>query len=184
MTTDRTDRSVSRRAALAGLGAGGLGLALAATARGVAAQDATPGATAGHPIVGTWVIDRDVTGTTEVPVVVVFTADGGFIDPGQGVAGVWEPTGPRSAAKTIIPFVDGGAGGYVVVRATWEVDAGGDTMSGPASVTVVAPDGTVVATSELSSRATRLRVDPIENGGTALAGFPTWTPAPPATPAP
>ena len=184
MTMSRTDGSVSRRTALAGLGAGGLGLALAATARHAAAQDATPAGTAGHPLVGTWVIDRDTTTTTEVPVVVVFTADGGFVDPGQGVAGVWEPTGPRSAAMTIIPFVDGGAGGYAVVRATWDVDEGGDTMSGPASVTVVTPDGTVVATDELTSRATRLRVDPMANGGTALTGFPTWTPAPPedATP--
>ncbi len=141
---------------------------------------------AGHPLVGTWIIDRDVTATTEVPVVVVFTADGGFIDPGQGVAGVWEATGPRSAAMTIIPFVERGAGGYLVVRSTWEIEDDGDTMSGPASITVVTPDGTVVAESELSSRATRLRVDPIENGGTALAGFPTWTPAPPAgaTPTP
>ncbi len=57
-------------------------------------------------------------------------------------------------------------------------------MSGPAVVTVVTPDGTVVATNELTSRATRLRVDPMANGGTALAGFPTWTPPPPATPTP
>ena len=182
MTTHQPDRSVSRRAALAGLGAGGLALALAA--RQASAQDATPGAMAGHPIIGTWIIVRDITNTTEVPVVVVFTADGGFVDPGQGVAGAWEPTGPRSAAMTIIPFTDGGAGGYAVVRATWEIDEGGDAMSGPATVTVVTPDGTVVAGIELSSRATRLKVEPMANAGTALAGFPTWTPAPPvdATP--
>jgi hypothetical protein len=78
---------------------------------------------------------------------------------------------------TIVPFTDGGAGGYVVVRATWEVEAGGDAMSGPASVTVVTPDGTVVAESQLSSRATRLRVEPMANGGQALAGFPAWAPA-------
>ena len=85
---------------------------------------------------------------------------------------------------TIIPFIDGGNGGYGVVRATWEIEEGGDTMTGPASVTIVTPDGTVVAKVELSSRATRLRVDPMENGGNALTGFPTWTPAPPdaATP--
>ena len=183
MTTSRTPGNVSRRTALAGLGAGSLGLALAATTRHADAQDASPDAMAGHPIVGTWVIDRNTATTNEVPVVVVFTTDGGFIDPGQGVAGVWEATGPRSAAMTIVPFVDGGAGGYGVVRATWEVDAGGDAMSGPAVVTVVTPDGTVVATNEQASRATRLRVDPMANGGTALAGFPTWTPQPPdATP--
>ena len=182
MSIPRRDPTVTRRTALAGLGAGGLGLTL--RSRGASAQDATPSPTAGHPIVGTWIIDRDLRGTTEVPVVVLFTADGGFIDPGQGVVGVWEPTGPRSVAMTIIPFTDGGAGGYVVVRAPWDVDDGGDTMSGTATVTVVTPDGTVVATDELTSNATRLRVDPLENGGQALAGFPTWSPAPPvdATP--
>jgi hypothetical protein len=184
MSTSESPPIVSRRTAFAGLGAGSLGLALAATTRHAAAQDATPAAMAGHPIVGTWIIDRNTATTNDVPVVVVFTDTGGFIDPGQGVAGVWEATGPRSAAKTLIGFPDGGAGGYVVIRATWEVDAGGDTMSGPAVRTVVTPDGTVVATNELTSRATRLRVDPIANGGTALAGFPTWTPAPPATPTP
>jgi hypothetical protein len=184
MTTPTTTPSVTRRTALAGLGAGAAALALTATARQASAQDATPAGTAGHPIVGTWIIDRNTTTTVEVPVVVVFTGDGGFIDPGQGVAGVWEPTGPRSAAMTIIPFVDGGAGGYGVVRATWDVDEGGDVMSGPAVVTIVTPDGTVVAKDELTSRATRLRVDPMANGGQALAGFPTWTPAPPAAATP
>jgi hypothetical protein len=173
--------TVSRRSALAGLGAGSLGVALTATVRTATAQDATPAAMTGHPIVGTWIIDRNITTTAEVPVVVVFTADGGFIDPNQGVAGVWEATGPRSAAMTIIPFPGGRESAmYAVVRATWEIDEGGTTMRGPANVTVVAADGTVVATDELSSTATRLRVDPMENGGKPLAGFPTWTPAPPA----
>jgi hypothetical protein len=49
MTSSRKIRSVSRRAALAGLGAGSLGLA--ARVPGAGAQDA---ATQGHPIVGTW----------------------------------------------------------------------------------------------------------------------------------
>ncbi len=182
MTTPQRTTSVSRRTALAGIGAGGLALALAATTRHAAAQEATPVPMAGHPIIGTWIIVRDITTTTEVPVVVVFTADGGFLDPGQGVAGTWEPTGPQSAAMIIIPFTDGGAGGYAVVRSTWEIDAGGETMSGPASVTVVTPDGTVVATVELSSRATRLRVEPMGNAGQPLAGFPVWTPVPAATP--
>ena len=178
----RTTSALTRRTALAGLGAIAAAVGLGHRLERAAAQEATPAPVAGHPIVGTWIIDRDVTSTTEVPVVVVFTANGAFIDPGQGVAGVWEPTGPRTAAMTIIPFVDRGAGGYTVVRATWEVEESGNTMSGPASVTVVAPDGTVVATGELSSRAIRLRVDPMENAGKALTGFPTWTPTPAATP--
>ncbi|HYP61589.1 MAG TPA: hypothetical protein VEQ36_14255, partial [Thermomicrobiales bacterium] len=79
MTSLIPDRTVSRRTALAGLGGGGLGLALSSTLRQASAQDASPAAMAGHPLVGTWIITRDITNTTEVPVVVVFTADGGFI---------------------------------------------------------------------------------------------------------
>ena len=181
---ERRRFTVTRRSALAGFGAGGLGLAMVAGARTALAHQATPSPMAGHPIVGTWIIDRDVTSTNEIPVVVSFTSDGAFIDAHQGVNGVWEATGPRSAAMTIIPFSDGGAGGYQVVRATWDVDESGDSMSGPASVTVVTPDGTVVASIDIASSATRLRVDPMENAGMALAGFPTWTPQPPdeATP--
>src|SRR6476659_2883214 len=137
MNTLKEAHALTRRSAVASLGAGGLGLAAALGAQRVAAQEATPAAMAGHPIIGTWIITRDITNTTEVPVVVVFTGDGGFIDPHQGVAGVWEPTGPQSAAMTIVPFVDGGAGGYAVVRAAWEIDAGGETMTGPAAVTVL-----------------------------------------------
>jgi hypothetical protein len=55
MTTSNTDRSVSRRTALTGLGAGWLGLALAAAPRLVAAQDI---AMASHPIVGSWLAGR------------------------------------------------------------------------------------------------------------------------------
>ena len=97
----------------------------------------------------------------------------------QGVNGVWESTGPNSAAMTIVPFAPDNTG-YQVVRATWEIDASGDSMSGPANVTVVTADGTVVQSIDINSTATRLKVDPMDNAGTALAGFPTWTPQPPA----
>ena len=182
MSTSDHCSLVSRRSTIAGLGAGGLGLALAAK-RSVSAQDATE--MAGHPLVGTWIIDRNVATTEEVPVVVIFTSDGGFTDAYQGACGVWEPTGPNSAAFTLIAFngPPEATMGYVVVRATWEIDEGGDTMSGPANLTVVTPDGTVVATDEFNSTASRLKVEPMENIGQPLAIFPTWTPPPPvATP--
>jgi hypothetical protein len=137
---------------------------------------------AGHPILGSWVIIRNVANPTEAPVVADFTADGGFIDPGQGTAGAWEPSGPNSAAITIVPFIDGGAGGYGVVRGEWTIDESGDAMSGTASVTILTPDGRIVANLDLESSATRLHVDPVANGGNSLSGFPTWSPAP-ATPA-
>ncbi len=53
MTTPQRASSVSRRSALAGLGADGLGVALAATTRHAAAQDAAT-ERAAHPLVGTW----------------------------------------------------------------------------------------------------------------------------------
>jgi len=42
MTLHRTDTAISRRSAIVGLGAAGLGLALGATARPASAQEATP----------------------------------------------------------------------------------------------------------------------------------------------
>jgi len=52
MTRSTTDSLVTRRTALAGLGAGGLGLAIAASTHHASAQDAD--ALANHPIVGVW----------------------------------------------------------------------------------------------------------------------------------
>ena len=102
MSTSKTTQAVSRRAALAGLGAGGLGLALAAT-QAASAQDATPDARAGHPIVGVWNVV-----TPNGPAPGVFSADGTCViavpapqTGPQGVTfvstqlGVWEPVSER-----------------------------------------------------------------------------------------
>src|SRR5215213_3164906 len=67
MTTSRIDRSLSRRTALAGLGAGAVTLA---TARRSSAQDPV-GELASHPIVGTWNAM-----TPGGPVLADFSADG------------------------------------------------------------------------------------------------------------
>src|SRR6185503_897035 len=125
MTTLNTAQSVSRRTALAGLGAGGLGLALAARGHRAAAQESTPDAMAGHPIVGTWIVDRDVDGSTEAPTMLVHTADGSTIDPLFDVCGGWQPTGPHSANVTLFGLIDGGSGGYIVIRASVEIDEAG-----------------------------------------------------------
>ena len=101
MTSSTTDSLMSRRSALAGLGAGGLGLTLANAARPANAQDASPGF-ANHPIVGVW---RAI--TPGGPSLVIFHPDGSavfiipatFADPQLGVVSqttevaVWEPTG-------------------------------------------------------------------------------------------
>jgi hypothetical protein len=111
MTLFRTRDSISRRAAIAGLGAGGLGIALATTVRQASAQDAADMAT--HPIVGTWLVaPRDPSGSHDT---IIFGADGSVIQgwaasaagpqgatlSGSGL-GVWEPTGPRSIAFTAV----------------------------------------------------------------------------------
>ena len=54
MTIPGSVPTASRRAALAGLGAGGLGLVLAASVPNAAAQEASADALASHPIVGAW----------------------------------------------------------------------------------------------------------------------------------
>src|SRR5688500_17531350 len=99
----RSSSAVSRRTALAGLGAGGLGVALAATSRHSAAQEATPAALASHPIVGVWMVT-----TPMGPSLAVFSADGSNIQGvptanagPQGVTftgaqvGTWAPDGER-----------------------------------------------------------------------------------------
>ena len=55
MTTSNTGPCTSRRTALAGLGAGGLGLALAVAGQSAVAQDAAS-EMATHPIVGVWMV--------------------------------------------------------------------------------------------------------------------------------
>jgi hypothetical protein len=127
MTTSHTPPSVSRRTALAGLGAGGLGLALAATGRHAAAQDAAT-EMATHPLVGTW-----MTGTGPDDLAVVhFAADGNLTTNGVVVAagpggsptyrtpfaGVWEPTSDRGihTTSTALTFdATGAATGTVTV---------------------------------------------------------------------
>ena len=102
MRSSSTAPVVTRRAALAGLGAGGLGLALAATGRPAAAQDAEM---ANHPLVGTWLAGRapndisvahwspDGNMSTNLPTVGV-DADGAIThsDPAMGS---WVPEGAR-----------------------------------------------------------------------------------------
>jgi hypothetical protein len=186
MTTSRTSDSLSRRTALAGISATGFGLALAATTHHAAAQDATPTSMAGHPLVGTWIVDRNPGDSTDAVTAVVYTADSGWIDPLVGAAGTWQATGPHSAAWTAIGLVDEGAGGYFALRTSAEIDDAGMNFAGTASVTIVAPDGTVVTTISGGpmSHGVRLQVEPVEAGGTALTGVPTWTPATPTPSSP
>jgi hypothetical protein len=103
--------------ALVGLAAVGRGL-------GTAAQDGTPAALAGHPIVGTWWV-TDVEDTAAPPFRLTFLADGAVIqvDPSAGEhVGVWRPTGPRTIGLTIQQIVHDG---IATIRGEGEVAADG-----------------------------------------------------------
>jgi hypothetical protein len=174
---------VSRRTALAGLGAGGLGFALAA--HGAAAQDATPFPMAGHPLVGSWIVDRNPDDPTEITTYNDITSDGTISDPSVGGAGVWAATGPNSATFTLTGTI-ADLGAYFLVRASVIVDDGGDSGTATYSSTIVAADGTVMddlTTSGNSATYLRIRLEPVDATG-PLPKFPAWTPAPPAAATP
>lgn len=156
MGTPRSDPTVSRRAAVAGLGAGGLGLALAA--RGTAAQDAGADLS-GHPLVGSWAV---LTLGGVVPQ--IHGADGSiiaffpptYVDPVLGLTfqgpalGRWEANGERGGRFTFLQALSDADGAYV---GTFQLSAGieagedGETWFGNNQPRIIMRDGanTVVA---------------------------------------
>jgi hypothetical protein len=148
--TLQTDNPISRRSALAGLGAGGLGVALAATVRHASAQDATPVSLAGHPLVGAWSVNIPGPPNPPGPALYSFTSDGIVtqLDPVRGNAmGAWVAMGERTGMLTLV-FVNYAPGsttdfqGFAVVRHMLEVDATGDAYVGQSEIEFLAPDGT------------------------------------------
>ena len=150
---------------------------------GTATEHATPAATAGHPLVGTWVVDPEVDDPTNPPSFDAFMADGTLVNIGSDGASVgsWEATGPRTAIFTFAGLVqEAGSGAAFILRATVEVDEAGESFTASHSFTLVAADGTVLAAAQGgAARGTRLHAEPLEAGGGSLPGFPTWTPAAP-----
>ena len=194
MTTSRTVAPVSRRAALAGLGAGGLGLALAARGLDASAQEATPDARANHPIVGVWMV------TTPIgPSLAVFSADGTNIQGvptaqagPQGVTftgaqvGTWEPDGERRVHFTGVQLQTDASGafvGSVTIDGHPRVSEDGRTIVDDApETTITIRDAAhnvvqVVTPNPGSPPATGVRM------GVGAPGFPLATPAA-GTPAP
>ena len=174
-------------AVVAALLVGAVGIGRSA---GAAAQEATPAATAGHPLVGTWIVDPEVADPTNPPSFDVYMADGTAINVGSegATAGAWEATGPRTATLTFAGLMrEVGSGASFILRANVEVDEAGESFTATHSFTLVAPDGTILAAVQGgTARGTRLHAEPAEAMGTPLPGFPTWTPATPeaGTPAP
>ena len=115
MTPHQPDRSVSRRTALASLGALAAALSIARQLD-AAAQEATPEATPiprdGHPIVGVWQSDPDPGNPHNTLPINIHASNGAYVEYGVGFAemdrptvgiGAWRPTGERTAE---VVFVD------------------------------------------------------------------------------
>ena len=120
MTTSNTGPCTSRRTALAGLGAGGLGLALAVAGQSAVAQDAAS-EMATHPIVGVWMVTTPRFGLAPS----IFSPDGTvtIARPAtqagpQGVAfvsaevGTWEPISERGVHFTSVRLLSDANGTY------------------------------------------------------------------------
>ena len=131
-----------------GLGRGGATVTQDATpiVGGAQTQDATPAATAGHPLVGAWrIVDVDDEG--RVPALVVFTSDGVYqhtnYDFSSGY-GAWEATGPTSATMTFVqqfPDEEGNYGGSVTFRAAIEADPDGQRFTADYTIEAVGGEG-------------------------------------------
>ena len=186
MTTSRTVVPVSRRAALAGLGAGGLGLAFAARGGSASAQDATADALANHPIVGVWMV------TTPTGLgLAAFAADGIHIGGvptaqagPQGVtftgaqAGTWEPTGPRGIHFTGVQLhsdADGTFTGTVTIDGYPEVSEDGQTLFDDETRSVITTRDAAGAVLQVTPA---LGAPPVTGVrmGVGIPGFPAATP--------
>jgi hypothetical protein len=183
MDNSTTDRVVSRRTALAGFGAGGLGLALAARGQRASAQDAAPDSYAGHPNVGVWMVDAPIGRA-----LAVYSADGSVVTAlpasqagPQGVTfsstqvGTWEPTGERGTHLTVVQLLSDGAGAYVgsvTVDAFQQVSEDGQTFVSGAGTSVTIRDAAdnvlQVITDSPPAVGTRM--------GVGSPGFPEGTP--------
>jgi hypothetical protein len=117
MTTSRTTVSVSRRTALAGLGAAALGLDWAVCGLNAFAQEVAPFPMDGHPTIGSWRWTNQPDTPREDISFAIFSGDGGYVEAGLGrfvAVGVWRATGERTAELVLNP------GGAIPLDAVFE----------------------------------------------------------------
>jgi len=151
MSTSRPTTAVSRRTALAALGATGLSLSLVGLAHQALAQDATPEVGSvprmGHPLAGPWAFPDGPYNTLTTSIEVNGLCFHYVADLGMGI-GAWKTTGERTGAMVIIYqdfpddldvndfFVPGHVSlghefkpGLAIRRLTLEVDTSGDHLT-------------------------------------------------------
>lgn len=163
-------------------------IALGQNGSTVVAQDATPGATTGHPLVGSWLLDTDADDPANPPSLARFSADGGYVQTdadGATAIGAWEASGEQTATVTFL-FLNAEGDqffGTGKVRATVEVDSSGDTFTATYTIEFTDPDGN--SEGEFgpgSATATRLAVEPMGTTVGSLADLfasvPGGTPTP------
>lgn len=145
----------------------------------VSAQDATPGARAGHPLIGTWIVDTNTETDTDAPEVGIFTADGSTFGLGASrwVSGVWDASDETAGTATLVGVFDANGGGYVVIRGIHQVDATGDAWTCDCTFTVIGSDGTVLDSGSAPASGHRIPVQGVDMAGQGLPGMPVWAPA-------
>lgn len=171
-------------AALALLGAG-----LWAVASGALAQDDT----AGHPLVGSWLVDSELENPDNPNETALVHGDGTLVDINPGGdgglevnGGVWRSTGDRTAELTFVNTFPIGDNVFATatIRATIEVSEDGNSFDGQYTVEItgmpVAPEG------EYGPEAvtgTRIQVEPMGTPvGPASDLFGEFEGTPEATP--
>jgi len=159
MATRQPDRSVSRRAALAGIGVGALSLALARPGF-ILAQDATPAVPlATHPIVGTWRITKYPGTADEGHSIGIFAETGLYAELiwDRNVSlGEWRPVDKHTVeltwfTKWLIPF---------------------DAYFVPPAEDVDVPD--VILTSEMGTARVPVRIELDDTGDTFSLNGMVW----------
>lgn len=135
------------------------------------AQEGTPAAMAGHPLVGAWLGDNDINDPESQPAQVIFHDDGTFAQvnaDGSVGFGTWVPTGPNTAALTALfhSMDESGAfAGTLKINVALEVGETGDTVTGEFTAVFVGPDRTSTDAGSGMAAAERIAVE--------LMGTPT-----------
>jgi len=146
-----------------------------------AAQDPSPVATAGHPVVGAW-FWQNISADPFDDSFGIFHADGTYVEEtpyiGAGI-GAWEATGEQSVDLIIVfQDIEGGfdpnepaafVAGTFTARLSIEVDDAGNAISATGPIEIRTPDGAMVDEVTFDGTASRLSVGWLP---------PTATPAP------